>query len=170
MHVSYLKAYMLFIMISTDQEISAQPQELELENIELKSIPKHEFNEYTQTKVHELTKKITLLGSLSTKYNRYHYLLTLPQLLVNAAMTSSVLVSHDSETDYKTILTSLGIFNAVLQSLSTSLKYGQRSQKMLDKKKFLCKLKAELELGMLMTSVTDEYKQDMLRKITKAGL
>tara|TARA_B110000483_G_scaffold44349_2_gene55433 strand:- start:2184 stop:2663 length:480 start_codon:yes stop_codon:yes gene_type:complete len=159
-------------MISTDDTagVECKSQEMELTNIELKSIPKHEFDEYTKGKIHELKQKITLLNNLSVKYSRYHYLLTLPQLLVNAAMTSSVLVSHDSEADYKTILTSLGIFNAVLQSLSTSLKYGQKSQKMLDKKKSYAKLKTELELGMLMTSITNEYKQDILTKITKYGI
>ena len=151
-------------------DISVKTNEIELTDIQLKKIPKEDFDTYAKGKIIALENKIESLNKKSKKYNRYHYILTLPQLVVNAAMTSSVLIQHDSDTDYKTVLTSLGIFNAVLQSISTSLKYAQKSQKMLDKRKFCTKLKTELEMSMLMTSITEEYKQDVIRKITQSGV
>ena len=151
-------------------EINSTGKELEIADINFKNIPKEEFDEYTKDKIKSLDQKIKTYNDMSVKYNRYHYFLTLPQLLVNAAMTSSVLLDSENDTDYKTALASLGIFNAVLQSFSTSLKYGQKSQKMLDKQKFCTKLKTELELGILMTSITEEYKHDLIRKIKQIGI
>ena len=151
-------------------EIGVKPNQIELAELQLENISKENFDQYAKDKITALEKKIESLATLSTKYNRYHYLLTLPQLVVNAAMTSSVLIQSSSDTDYKSVLASLGIFNAVLQSISTSLKYAQKSQKMLDKKKFCGKLKNELEMSILMTSITDEYKQDVIRKITQIGV
>ena len=82
-------------------EIGVKSNQIELAELQLENIPKENFDQYAKDKITALEKKIESLATLSTKYNRYHYLLTLPQLVVNAAMTSSVLIQSSSDTDYK---------------------------------------------------------------------
>ena len=104
------------------------------QNIEIaiKPVMTHDnFILYIKEKISEIDKQITAYEFYMKRHNIFYYSLQIPQVILNALMTGSVLIelSPDNPDTTKNVVAIMGIANVVLQSISSTTKNAQKYQK-----------------------------------------
>lgn len=139
---------------------------------ELSNVNAIEFTKYVQEKIDYLKEKTEFLLHEYSRMNRMNLVLNVPQMIINAGMTSSVLFEYNSDNldTSKHLIIGLGVVNVVLQSFSNSFKYGNKSQKAKEKSKACQRLLNELQLCQLVKQPSKEYKEEIINRIVSSGL
>jgi hypothetical protein len=98
-------------------------------------------------------------------YQRFHWWLSIPSMIVSAALGTSVMVSiqHSTVGWIKTVMAILSVATVVLSSLVASLKFGERSERHKAAAAQLTEVRRALEEDLVFHHL-DQATIDVLRK------
>lgn len=139
---------------------------------DVRNVDNQEFTNYLKDKISHLHDQCEYLSHQHVKLNRYNLALVIPQMIINAGMTSTVMFEQNSShmDTSRHVIIGLGIVNIVLQSVSNSFKYGHKSQKAKEKQKSCRRLQSELEMCLLVNNPTAEYKEEIMNRVVSSNL